>query len=153
MNQETKEALKEFFSGQIKLNRLGIIQSRDYIGDIGKYLCTVMYDLELPKRGQQARQAHHEGYDGMIGTSKIQVKINNCPLGTPVPLSEPFEYDELIVVLGPNCKLRPDNIQDDFIFYKFTRAEALKKFKLPSGKYVGGKSLFSQGHDKVLNLT
>jgi len=153
MNQETKEALKEFFSGQIKLNRLGIIQSRDYIGDIGKYLCTVMYDLELPKRGQQARQAHYEGYDGMIGTSKIQVKINNCPLGTPVPLSKPFEYDELIVVLGPNCKLRPDNIQDDFIFYKFTREEALKKFKLPSGKYVGGKSLFSQGHDKVLNLT
>lgn len=153
MNQETKEALKEFFSGQVKLNRLGIIQSRDYIGDIGKYLCTVMYDLELPKRGQQARQAHYEGYDGMIGTSKIQVKINNCPLGTPVPLSEPFEYDELIVVLGPNCKLRPDNIQDDFIFYKFTREEALKKFKLPSGKYVGGKSLFSQGHDKVLNLT
>ena len=153
MNQETKEALKEFFSGQLKLNQLGIIHSRDYIGDIGKYLCTVTYDLELPKRGQQARQAHYEGYDGMIGTSKIQVKINNCPLGTPVPLSEPFEYDELIVVLGPNCKLRPDNIQDDFIFYKFTREEALKKFKLPGGKYVGGKSLFSQEHDKVLNLT
>jgi len=153
MTQETKEALKEFFSGQIKLNQLGIIQSRDYIGDIGKYLCTVMYDLELPKRGQQARQAFYDGYDGLIGTSKIQVKINNCPLGTPVPLNEPFQYDELIVVLGPNCKLRPDNIQDDFIFYRFTREEALKKFKLPSGKYVGGKSLFSQGHDKVLNLT
>ncbi len=152
MNQETKEALKEFFSGQVKLNRLGIIQSRDYIGDIGEYLCTVIYDLELPKRGQQTRQAPYEGYDGVIGTSKIQVRINNCPLGTPVPLSGPFEYDELIVVLGPNCKLRPDNVQDDFIFYKFTREEALKKFKLPSGKYVGGKSLFSQGHDKVLNL-
>jgi len=153
MNQETKEALKEFFSGQIRLNRLGIIQSRDYIGDIGKYLCTAMYDLELPKRGQQARQAHYEGYDGMIGTSKIQVRINNCPLGTPIFLSEPFEFDEVIVVLGPNCKLRPDNIQDDFIFYRFNKEEALKRFKLPSGKYVGGKSLFSQGHDKVLNLT
>jgi len=153
MNQETKDALKEFFSSQIKLHRLGIILSRDYIGDIGKYLCTVMYDLELPKREQQAHQTHYEGYDGMIGTSKIQVKINNCPIGTPVTLSEPFEYDELIAVLGPNCKLRPDNIQDDFIFYKFTREEALKKFKLPSGKYVGGKNLFSQGHDKVLNLT
>ena len=153
MNQETKQALKKFFSGQIKLHRLGIIQSRDYIGDIGKYLCTVMYDLELPKRGQQTHQANYEGYDGMIGTSKIQVKINNYPSGTPVTLNEPFECDELIVALGPNCKLRPDNIQDDFIFYKFTRDEALKKLKLQSGKYVGGKSLFSQGHDKVLNLT
>ena len=153
MNQETKEALKDFFSAQIKLTQLGIIQSRDYIGDIGKYLCKVMYNLELPKRGWQARQAHYDGYDGMIGTSKIQVQVNNCPIGSPVTLDEPFEYDELIVVLAPNCKLRPENIHDDFIFYKFTRDEALKKFRLPNGKYIGGRSLFSQGHDKVLNLT
>jgi len=153
MNQEAKEALKKFFSGQIKLTQLDIIHSRDYIGDIGKYLCQVAYDLEIPKRGQQTRQVHYEGYDGMIGTSKIQVRVNNCPLGTPVPLGKPFEFDEVIVVLGPNCKLRPENVRDDFIFYRFTKEEALVKFKLPSGKYVGGKSLFSQGHDKVLNLT
>ncbi len=146
MNQETKKAVKEFFSATKKLNQLDIIGSRDYIGDIGKYLCQVMYNLELPKSGRQA------GYDGMIGTSKVQVKINNCPIGTPVRLSEPFEYDELIVVLAPNCFLRPENIEDDFIFYRFTKGEALKRFKTPSGKYIGGRSVFSQGHDKVLSL-
>jgi len=147
MNQETKEALKGFFSAQERLNQLGIIHSRDYIGDIGRYLCRVMYNLEVTKAGRQA------GYDGMIGTSKILVKINNCPVGTPVMLGEPGEFDELIVILGPNCSLRPENIEDDFIFYRFTREEALQKFRTPNGKYIGKKELFSQGHDKVLNLT
>ena len=147
MNQETREALKEFFSAQKRLNQLGIIHSKDYIGDIGRYLCQVMYNLAITKSGRQA------GYDGMIGTSKIQVKINNCPIGTPVMLGEPGEYDELIVLLGPNCSLRPENIADDFISYRFTREKALKKFKTPGGKYVGKKDLFSQGYDKVLSLT
>jgi len=150
MEQETKEALQQYFSVAKKLNQLGIIQSRDYIGDISKHLCKVMYDLELPKRGQQARQAR---YDGMIGTSKIQVRINNCPIGTPVRLDESMEYDEVIVVLGPNCRLRPENIQNDFIFYRFSREDALKKFKALSGGYVGGRDTFSQGHDKVLDLS
>lgn len=147
MDNEAEEALKQFFSAQKKLNQLGIIHSRDYIGDIGRYLCQVTYDLELPKSPRQA------DYDGMIGTSKVQVRINNCPIGTPVRLTEPAEYDELIVVLGPNCFLRPENVEGDFIFYRFTRDEALKKFKSSSGGYIGGRSTFSQGHDKVLNLT
>jgi len=147
MNQETKVTLEQFFSATKKLNQLGIIRSRDYIGDIGKHLCKVMYNLELPKPGQQAQ------YDGTIDTSKIQVRVNNCPVGTPVRLDESMEFDEVIVVLAPNCKLRPENVQDDFIFYKFTREEALKKFKLSSGRYIGGRETFSQGYDKVLSLT
>ena len=146
MNQETKEALKGFFSAQERLNQLGIIHSRDYIGDIGRYLCQIVYNLELSKSRRQA------SYDGTIGESRVQVRINNCPIGTPVILSEPFEYDELIVVLGPNCFLRPQNIEDDFIFYRFTREEALKRFRTPSGRYTGGRSMFAQGHDKVLSL-
>ena len=147
MNQETKEALKQFFSAQKELNQLGVIQSREYLRDIGRYLCKVMYNLELPKSRRQA------GYDGMIGTSKVQVKINNCPIGTPVRLSKPFEYDELIVILGPNCFLRPENIEGDFISYRFSRETALKRFKTSSGKYIGGRSVFSQEHDRVLSLT
>ena len=146
MDHETKEALKQFFSSQKELNQLGIIHSRDYIGDIGRYLCQVMYNLELPKSPRQL------GYDGTIGTSKVQVRINNCPIGTPVRLDDTIEFDELIVVLGPNCKLRPENIEDDFIFYRFIREEALKKFKASSGRYIGGRDTFSQGYDRVLSL-
>jgi len=146
MDKETKEALRQFFSTQKKLNQLGIIHSRDYIGDIGRYLCQDAYGLELPKSPRQA------DYDGMIGTSKVQVRINNCPIGTPVRLAEPFECDELIVVLGPGCFLRPENVEGDFIFYRFTREEALNKFKASSSGYIGGRSTFSEGHDKVLSL-
>jgi hypothetical protein len=45
MNQEKKEALKQFFSAQKRLNQLGIIHSLDYLGDTARYLCHVMYDL------------------------------------------------------------------------------------------------------------
>ena len=146
MDNEAEEALKQFFSAQKKLNQLGIIHSRDYIGDIGRYLCQAVYDMEPVKSPWQA------GYDGTIDSSKVQVRINNCPHGTPVRLAEPAEYDEVIVVLGPNCFLRPENVDGDFIFYRFTREEALKRFKFLSGRYVGGKSSFAEGHDKVLNL-
>ena len=115
--------------------------------DIGRYLCQVVYDLEVPKASQRA------SHDGMIGASKVQVRINNCPIGTPVRLDDTIEFDELIVVLGPNCKLRPENIEDDFIFYRFAREEALEKFKTASGQYIGGRSAFAQGYDKVLSFT
>jgi hypothetical protein len=152
MNQETKEAIIQFFSAQKKLNQLGIIHSPDYLGDTARYLCHVMYDLELPKQTQEAFQARNDGYDGMIGTSKVQVRYNNCPDGIPVRLVEPFGFDELIVVLAPNCFLRPEGFQNEFVFYRFTKEEALKKFKRPGGKYIGGKTLFSEGYDKVLSL-
>jgi len=146
MDNEVKEGLSQFFSAQKRLNQLGIINSRDYIGDIGRYLCQAVYNMESVKNPWQA------GYDGMIGTSKVQVSINNCPHGTPVRLAEPAEYDEVIVVLGPNCFLRPQSLHGDFIFYRFTREEALKKFKFSSGRYIGGRSTFAHGHDKVFSM-
>ncbi|MCK4359907.1 MAG: hypothetical protein KAW92_14440 [Candidatus Cloacimonetes bacterium] len=68
-------------------------------------------------------------------------------------MAEPINFDELVVVLGPNCSLRPENMTDGFIFYRFSRVEILKRFKTIDGKYVGGKELFSKGCDKVLSLT
>ena len=145
MDQEAKEAIKKFFSAQKKLNQLGIIHSRDYLGDISRYLCQTMYDLT----SVEPRQS---GYDGMIDTSRVLVRYNNCPTGTPVRLSEPLGFDELIVVLGPNCFLRPDDIKDEIVFYRFTREEVLGKFRKANGSYIGGKPPFSHGYDRVLNL-
>jgi hypothetical protein len=146
MNQETVDALDRFFSAQKKLNELGIIRSRDYIGDVARYLCREVYNLEQSK----GRRTSH---DGTIGDSKIRVAVNNCPVGTKVFLQEPFEFDELIVVLGPNCKLRPAHLEGDFLFYRYTKDEAVSKFKTPKGNYIGGKDVFSEGHDRVLNLS
>ena len=57
MNQETVDALDQFFSAQKKLNELGIIRSRDYIGDVARYLCREVYNLETSK-------GRRTGYDG-----------------------------------------------------------------------------------------
>ena len=146
MDKAVSEALGEFFSGQKKLNQLGVISSRDYIGDIGRYLCRVVYGLEITKESRQ------QDYDGTIGTSRVAVRMNNCPTGTPVRVNEPFEFDELIVILGPNCFLRPDGVASDFIFYRFTPDETRERFKATSGAYIAGRQVFDRSYDKTLNM-
>jgi hypothetical protein len=144
MHQLMKEALNQFFSAQKRLNQMGVIQSRDYIGDIGRYLCTVMYGLKPAPR--------KAGYDGTIGTSRILVRINNCPTGTRVRLEESAEYDELIVVLAPYSLLRPEGVEAEFIFYRFTREEVPSRFRNRAGMHIGAKETFAQGYDRFLSL-
>ena len=147
MDKDVSAALGEFFAGQRKLNQLGIIHSRDYIGDIGRYLCQQVYGMEVPGGRPQP------GYDGTIGSSRIAVRINNCPTGTPVRVNEPLEFDELIVILGPHCFLRPEGVASDFIFYRFNPDEVRERFKATNGGYVGGRNAFDRGYDKTLNMT
>jgi hypothetical protein len=147
MEREVADSLKQFFSAQKSLNELGIIHSRDYIGDIGRYVCTLAYGLKVPKGRRPT------GYDGKIGKSRIAVRLNNCPIGTPVRLMEPLDFDELIVVLGPNCLLRPEGVASDFIFYRFTPEEVRQRFKETESGYVGGRGAFDRTYDKALNLT
>jgi len=146
MDKAVSEALGEFFSGQKKLNQLGVINSRDYIGDIGRYLCQQVYGMEVPRGRPQP------GYDGTIGSSRVAVRMNNCPTGTPVRVNEPFEFDELIVVLGPNCFLRPDGVASDFIFYRFTPDATRERFKATNGAYIAGRQVFDRSYDKTLNI-
>jgi hypothetical protein len=147
MEREVADSLKQFFSAQKRLNELDVIHSRDYIGDIGRYVCALVYGLEVPKRRRP------DGYDGKIGKSRVAVRINNCPIGTPVRLIEPLEFDEVVVVLGPNCMLRPEGVASDFIFYRFTPEEVRQRFRKTRNGYVGGRNAFDRTYDKALNLT
>ena len=146
MDRETGQLLKQFFSAQKALNERDVINSRDYIGDIGRYLCRLTYGLEVPKGRRQA------AYDGNIGSSRVAVRINNCPIGTPVRVMEPLDFDELIVVLGPNCFLRPEGVASDFVFYRLSPDQVKEKFKETKGGYVAGRGAFDRSYDKVLNL-
>lgn len=147
MEREVADSLKRFFSAQTDLSELGIINSRDYVGDIGRYVCTLVYGLKIPKGTKPI------GYDGKIGKSRVAVRLNNCPVGSPVRLAEPLDFDGLIVILGPNCLLRPEGVASDFIFYRFTTAEVRKRFKKTRSSYVGGEDIFDRTYDKVLNIT
>ncbi len=146
MDSETTVALARFFSAQKELNELGVINSRDYIGDIGRYLCREVYGMEAPKGRRPA------DYDGTIGESRILVRMNNCPTGTPVRVPDNEEYEELVVILGPNCFLRPPGVASDIIFYRFTRDEARARFKATASGYVGGRDAFDRSYDRVVNL-
>jgi len=147
MDRDVSAALGEFFSGQRKLNQLGVIHSRDYIGDIGRYLCQQVYGMEVPEGRREP------GCDGTIGQSRVAVRINNCPVGTPVRVEEPLEFDELIVILGPNCFLRPQGVASDFIFYRLTPDEVRKRFKATRGGFVGGRPAFDRTYNRTLNMT
>ena len=114
------DALHQFFAAQKTLNQLGVIHSRDYIGDIGRYLCRAVYGMQ---------PAEKAGYDGIVGGSRVLVRINNCPTGTPVRVGAPRNFDELIVVLGPNSWLRPAGAAAGLLFYRFTQQEVLEQFQ------------------------
>lgn len=147
MEREVSDSLKRFFSAQKDLSGLGVIKSRDYIGDIGRYVCTLVYGLKVSKGRKPT------GYDGKIGRSRIAVRLNNCPVGSPVRLTEPLDFDEMIVVLGPNCLLRPEGVASDFIFYRFTPNEVRQRFRRTRSGYVGGGDVFDRTYDKALNIT
>ena len=146
MDNETSVALARFFSAQKRLNELDVTNSRDYIGDIGRYLCRELYGMESP-RGQSPA-----GYDGTIGDSRVLVRPNNCPTGTPVRIPDSEDFDEVVVILGPNCFLRPSGVASDILFYRFTREEVQARFKATSGGYVGGRDAFDRTYDRVFNL-
>jgi hypothetical protein len=146
LEREVANSLKQFFAVQRDLGELGVIRSGDYLGDIGCYVCQLAYGLKVPKRRKPT------GYDGKIGKSRVAVRLNNCPVGNPVRLAEPLDFDELIVVLGPSCLLRPEGVASDFIFYRFTPGEVRKRFKKTKSGYVGGGDVFDRTYDKVLNI-
>ncbi len=134
MDARIKWALREFFNAQKGLSQLGVIRSRDYVGDIGRYLCQTVYDLEP-------------------GDDRFLIRFNNCPASTPVRLAEGAEFDQLLVVLGPNSWLRPQGVRAEFIFYRFSRPQVLEQFEATGGQWVGGRAVFEQEPDQVLRLS
>jgi hypothetical protein len=147
MNEKVRSALKSFFTAQGKLHELGVIGSKHYIDDIGVYLCTELYDLEPVGKGKKGL-----GYEGLIGTSKVAVRLTNCPTGTPVRIAAPVAFDELIVVLGPKSWMRPEGIDAEFIFYRMGKDEVLDRFRELDGLYSGDTEVLPAQPDKVLNL-
>jgi hypothetical protein len=66
-------------------------------------------------RFESRRSRQSADHDGTIGTAKTRVQVNNCPTRTKVRLTEPLEFEQLVVVLGPNSSLRPDGVEDALI--------------------------------------
>lgn len=147
MDEKVKSALRDFFTAQRKLHEFGVIGSKHYIDDIGVYLCSRIYRLEpVIKKGKDL------GYEGLIDTSRIAVRLTNCPTGTPVRIAAPVSFDELIVVLGPNSWMRPEGINAEFITYRLSKEEVLDRFRESNGIYSGDAGILPVQPDKLLSL-
>jgi hypothetical protein len=128
VTEKQVQAINDFFQSLSVLRKLNIVRSDVVLGDIGEFLCTVVFDgLELVE-GKTNR-----GYDAMLGGKKIQIKFSDSPDAKNIDLGNPLLYDALILVLGKRSAHRmPDDSDADYIFYKFSKAD-IGKFKVTSG--------------------
>ncbi|MFY2558184.1 DUF6998 domain-containing protein [Corallococcus terminator] len=111
MTDEQMTAIGEFFAAAEKLKGLGIIRSDKYLGDIAEFLAVSQFGMTLASSGREP------GHDGIIEGRKVQVKFNG---GTSknIECGNPDDYDELIVVLGPNSIMRRPDITTHFAIYR-----------------------------------
>jgi hypothetical protein len=73
MNNETKQAISQFFDSIEKLKQLGVFRSDKYLGDLGEYISQYFYNIELAQSGRQL------GHDGIDSEGFVQVKYFEKP--------------------------------------------------------------------------
>ncbi|HFK2923275.1 TPA: hypothetical protein ACGY8I_001998 [Aeromonas hydrophila] len=129
MQPKDAALIREFFDCTSKLLKADIVRSDKILGDIGEWLCVQKYGLVLEKSGR------HPGYDGKIGSSRVQVKVHNSPEGTNLSVGDPDKYDELIVIIGPRSRLRVSVIEATFHSYRICSVDVKRLMKRKSGHY------------------
>lgn len=127
MTEDHEIAIGNFFEAAEKLKNLGIIRSDKYLGDIAEFICTSTLGMAVAKSGRQP------GHDGHIDGKKVQVKFNGGT-STTVECGNPDEYEELIVVLGPNSVMRQSNLTPAYLIYRIPSATIKEKNPHNDGK-------------------
>lgn len=129
MTDEQQQAIHCFFKSFERLRQLKVIRSDVIFGDIGEFLCTIVFEgLTL------VDEKTKEGFDAWIDGKKVQIKFSDSSDRKNIDLGNPDKYDFLIVVLGRNSAHRMiDDSNDDYLFYKFSSKEVVEKFKVQSG--------------------
>jgi len=118
MTPEQEFAISNFFVAVDRLEQLDVIRSSRFLGDIGEFLCQAAFGIEL------ASQLRQTGHDGMDGDERVQIKFNNSTAGNNINVGKPASYDALIVVIGPQSKLRePNHKANEFRLYRFASSE------------------------------
>jgi hypothetical protein len=129
MDHQQKILLAKFFETLQELRAVGIVRSDVILGDIGEFLCTVVFHGL-----KQVSEKTNMGYDALYNEKKVQIKFSNSKDAKNLDLGNPSEYDELIVVLGSESAHRMKNDEDsDYLFYRFESKEVMDKFKVASG--------------------
>lgn len=149
MNQKKVKAIRDFFAHLAVLRTLGVVRSDVVFGDIGEFLCTLVYtDLTLCTSKTQ------KGIDGKLGREDVQIKFNNSSDAKNIDLGNPEKdkYDSLILVLGKDSAHRKNGLEGDFIFYRYTSQEVRDNFSVSSG-FKFSKTKHLKEHEHVFNFS
>ncbi len=147
MEDKRKKAIQKFFQAVKDLKSLDIIRSDTYLGDIGEYISKYFYDIELAKSNREP------GYDGHDSEGRVQVKYHGSSIGTNINLGIPTEYDNVLIVLGPNSLLRSSDYKEDFLVYRINSEQVKTYTKAKNNSYSCGKRPFNGKPDNVLSLS
>lgn len=129
MSPEQAAAIVSFFSAVERLQSLEVIRSSRYLGDIGEFLCHATDGTVL------VPQLRNPGFDGMSGDARVQIKFNNSPTGNNIDVGDPSGYDILVIIVGPQSKLRElDHRKDEYRHYRFLNSE-VESWKSLSGRF------------------
>jgi hypothetical protein len=129
MTGEQQQAIRSFFNCLDLLKQLKVIRSNVLFGDIGEFLCTIVFE------GLKLVDAKTEvGFDAWLDGKKVQIKFSDSSDAKNISLGNPDKYELLIVVLGSNSAHRMfDDTEDDYLFYKYSSKEVVEKFIVESG--------------------
>jgi hypothetical protein len=147
MNDTQNQALQIFFKSLDLLKSLNIVRSDVIFGDIGEFLCTVVFEgLTLVSEKTNA------GFDAHLRDQKVQIKFSNSSDAKNIDLGDPQNYQQLIVVLGRNSAHRMDGDPDtDYLFYMFSSNEVKEHFTTATGYKLSRTKHFKKA-DKEYNI-
>lgn len=148
MNHIKVKAVSDFFTHISVLKNLDVIRSDVVLGDIGEFLCTLVYtDLTLCTSKTQ------KGIDGKLGQEDVQIKFSNSSYAKNINLGNPNRdnYDSLILVLGKDSAHRESGLKGDFIFYRYTSQEVRDNFSVTKG-FKFSKTKHFKEHEHIFNF-
>jgi len=136
--QEQNQAIKNFFKAAEELKRLGIVRSSSYVGNIAEFVCANLFNIELSESQRE------KGLDGTDPNGrKVEIKYHNAEKGTNIVMSKYKQnknFDDLIVIIGPNSSLKPKNCKDNHYRvykikdYQYKKHGNIAKKKLQNAK-------------------
>ena len=127
-----KSAINQFFASIKQLRETGVIRSNRFLGDLAEFLCAKAFNIQL-ESNQRAK-----GLDGTRNGISVQIKYHGGKT-TTANLGNPNDYEELYLVVGPESVFRKKVDSDDFLVYKFTKAQVRRR-RTSSGKYQVSKN-------------